>query len=284
MLPVPGRKDVKAEFHVMSLALSKELEMMEAQLNRWKETAHEANSLRGEAQSLKVLLGEKVPFHFCWILLPPHPSFMTKLDGQRTFCHIFPLLVSSSTYKENTERGKPLQDENFKRNFVKRRKGSEDLTKSSLTLDKGKQEWFLWEFYWSWIPQMLYMLHDTKTNQPPNTQLPIQTSPSPATEHQKERQKVCIFSLFLAGNRWAYSSSLFQKLFLELLKQEQTALINSPICVELLLIFITFIKNTMYTVSWLTMVILPDKSSLNAPLSWFLMHPHPVPFHPLVIW
>ncbi|XP_052183400.1 E3 ubiquitin-protein ligase BRE1-like 2 isoform X2 [Diospyros lotus] len=54
-----GRKDVKAEFHVMSSALSKELEMMEAQLNRWKETAHEANSLRGEAQSLKVLLGEK---------------------------------------------------------------------------------------------------------------------------------------------------------------------------------------------------------------------------------
>ncbi|KAM7523180.1 hypothetical protein LguiA_013082 [Lonicera macranthoides] len=54
-----GRKDIKAEFKVMASALSKEIGMMEAQLNRWKETAHEALSLREEAQSLKALLGRK---------------------------------------------------------------------------------------------------------------------------------------------------------------------------------------------------------------------------------
>ena len=46
----------------MASALSKEIGMMEAQLNRWKETAHEALSLREEAQSLKALLGRKVLF------------------------------------------------------------------------------------------------------------------------------------------------------------------------------------------------------------------------------
>ncbi|XP_015581901.2 E3 ubiquitin-protein ligase BRE1-like 2 isoform X1 [Ricinus communis] len=54
-----GRKDIKAEFHVMAAALSKEMSMMEAQLKRWKETAHEALSLRKEAQSLRILLSEK---------------------------------------------------------------------------------------------------------------------------------------------------------------------------------------------------------------------------------
>lgn len=54
-----GRKDIKAEFHVMATALSKEMGMMEAQLNRWKEIAHEALSLREESQSLKALLVEK---------------------------------------------------------------------------------------------------------------------------------------------------------------------------------------------------------------------------------
>ncbi|KAK2976991.1 hypothetical protein RJ640_019211, partial [Escallonia rubra] len=51
-----GRKDIKAEFQVMASALSKEMGIMEAQLNRWKETAHEALALREEAQSLKALL------------------------------------------------------------------------------------------------------------------------------------------------------------------------------------------------------------------------------------
>lgn len=54
-----ARKDVKAEFRVMSSALSKEMEMMETQLNRWKEAAHEALNLREQTQSLKALLNRK---------------------------------------------------------------------------------------------------------------------------------------------------------------------------------------------------------------------------------
>lgn len=55
-----GRNDIKAEIRVMASALSKEMEMMESQLNRWKETAHEAISLREEALELKALLSDKV--------------------------------------------------------------------------------------------------------------------------------------------------------------------------------------------------------------------------------
>lgn len=51
----------------MATALSKEMGMMEAQLNRWKEIAHEALSLREESQSLKDLLVEKVLLHSNWI-------------------------------------------------------------------------------------------------------------------------------------------------------------------------------------------------------------------------
>ncbi|KAI3450877.1 hypothetical protein Pfo_007542 [Paulownia fortunei] len=54
-----GRKDVKEEFQVMASALSKEMAMMESQLNRWKETADEALSLREKAQSLSALLDIK---------------------------------------------------------------------------------------------------------------------------------------------------------------------------------------------------------------------------------
>lgn len=54
-----GRKDVKSEFQVMASALSKETGMMQAQLNRWKKTAHESLSLREELQSLSTILGEK---------------------------------------------------------------------------------------------------------------------------------------------------------------------------------------------------------------------------------
>ncbi|XP_022754340.1 E3 ubiquitin-protein ligase BRE1-like 2 isoform X3 [Durio zibethinus] len=54
-----GRNDIKTEFRVMASALSKEMGMMEGQLNRWKETAHEAISLREEAQVLKALLSDK---------------------------------------------------------------------------------------------------------------------------------------------------------------------------------------------------------------------------------
>lgn len=60
-----GRKDIKAEFHVMASALSKEMGMMESQLNRWKETAHEALSLREQVQSLKALLNKKTNEQKC---------------------------------------------------------------------------------------------------------------------------------------------------------------------------------------------------------------------------
>ena len=70
MLPAAGRKDIKEEFRVMASALSKEMGMMEAQLNRWKQTAHEAVSLREESKSLKALLDEKVP---CYFLYWPYP-------------------------------------------------------------------------------------------------------------------------------------------------------------------------------------------------------------------
>ncbi|XWS73440.1 hypothetical protein CRYUN_Cryun02cG0129000 [Craigia yunnanensis] len=54
-----GRNNIKAEFRVMASALSKEMGMMEGQLNCWKETAHEAISLHEEAQVLKALLSDK---------------------------------------------------------------------------------------------------------------------------------------------------------------------------------------------------------------------------------
>ncbi|KAL2317031.1 hypothetical protein Fmac_030907 [Flemingia macrophylla] len=54
-----GRKDIKSEFHVMASALSKEMGMMEAQLKRWKDAAHEAVSLREKTHSLRQALGMK---------------------------------------------------------------------------------------------------------------------------------------------------------------------------------------------------------------------------------
>ncbi len=63
VLPTAGRKDIKSEFRVMASALSKEMGMMEAQLKRWKETAHEALSLHEEAKSLKAQLDKKVLSH-----------------------------------------------------------------------------------------------------------------------------------------------------------------------------------------------------------------------------
>lgn len=44
----------------MASALSKEMGMMEAQLKRWKDAAHEAVSLREKAHSLRSLLNGKV--------------------------------------------------------------------------------------------------------------------------------------------------------------------------------------------------------------------------------
>ncbi|XP_039019064.1 E3 ubiquitin-protein ligase BRE1-like 2 isoform X1 [Hibiscus syriacus] len=60
-----GRNDIKAEIRVMASSLSKEMGMMEAQLNRWKETAHEAISLHEEAQALKALLSDKTNLQKC---------------------------------------------------------------------------------------------------------------------------------------------------------------------------------------------------------------------------
>ncbi|KAK7385822.1 hypothetical protein VNO78_31718 [Psophocarpus tetragonolobus] len=54
-----GRKDIKSEFHVMASALSKEMGMMEAQLKRWKDAAHEAVSLREKTHSLREVLSIK---------------------------------------------------------------------------------------------------------------------------------------------------------------------------------------------------------------------------------
>lgn len=47
----------------MASALSKEMGMMETQLKRWKEAAHDALSLSEEAQSLKAQLDRKVLSH-----------------------------------------------------------------------------------------------------------------------------------------------------------------------------------------------------------------------------
>ncbi|KAK7300426.1 hypothetical protein RJT34_11270 [Clitoria ternatea] len=58
-----GRKDIKSEFHVMASALSKEMGMMEAQLKRWKDAAHEAVTLREKAHSLRAALSAKTSEH-----------------------------------------------------------------------------------------------------------------------------------------------------------------------------------------------------------------------------
>ncbi|KAK3146977.1 hypothetical protein QOZ80_3BG0276090 [Eleusine coracana subsp. coracana] len=55
-----GKKDFKGEIHVMAAALSKEIEMMESQLNRAKDAASEALALREEAKSLRTLVAKKV--------------------------------------------------------------------------------------------------------------------------------------------------------------------------------------------------------------------------------
>ncbi|KAB2628727.1 E3 ubiquitin-protein ligase BRE1-like 2 [Pyrus ussuriensis x Pyrus communis] len=53
------RKDIIAEFRVMASSLCKEMGMVETQLKRWKETAHETLCLRDKAQSLKASLSTK---------------------------------------------------------------------------------------------------------------------------------------------------------------------------------------------------------------------------------
>ncbi|XP_051192610.1 E3 ubiquitin-protein ligase BRE1-like 2 isoform X2 [Lolium perenne] len=58
-----GKKDFKDEIHVMAAALSKEMEMMENQLNRSKDAASEAVALREEAESLRTLSAKKINEH-----------------------------------------------------------------------------------------------------------------------------------------------------------------------------------------------------------------------------
>ncbi|KFK38684.1 hypothetical protein AALP_AA3G147100 [Arabis alpina] len=53
------RQDIKGEFITMASTLSKEMQMMEAQLKQWKDTANDALYLREQAQSLRVSLSNK---------------------------------------------------------------------------------------------------------------------------------------------------------------------------------------------------------------------------------
>lgn len=63
LMSYSGRKDIKEEFQVMASALTKEMGVMESQLNKWKITADEAISLREKAQSLSALLDVKVSLY-----------------------------------------------------------------------------------------------------------------------------------------------------------------------------------------------------------------------------
>lgn len=49
----------------MASALSKEMGMMESQLKRWKDTAHEAASIREKVQALETSLTMKVGSYSC---------------------------------------------------------------------------------------------------------------------------------------------------------------------------------------------------------------------------
>uniref|UniRef100_A0A0D9XML1 E3 ubiquitin protein ligase n=1 Tax=Leersia perrieri TaxID=77586 RepID=A0A0D9XML1_9ORYZ len=55
-----GKKDFKDEIHVMAASLSKEMELLENQLNRSKDAASEALALREEADYLRTLLAKKI--------------------------------------------------------------------------------------------------------------------------------------------------------------------------------------------------------------------------------
>ncbi|XP_078155024.1 histone mono-ubiquitination 2 isoform X2 [Carex rostrata] len=58
-----GKQDFKDEIGVMASALTKEMEMLENQLNKSKTAAAETSSLRDEADSLKTKLAQKVGEH-----------------------------------------------------------------------------------------------------------------------------------------------------------------------------------------------------------------------------
>lgn len=75
----------------MASALSKEMEMMELQLNRFKELAHEALSLHGEAHSLKSVTRYK------GFVCEPFPSFffLPSIEAFNAFVssHIYLIFV-----------------------------------------------------------------------------------------------------------------------------------------------------------------------------------------------
>ncbi|KAJ3673078.1 hypothetical protein LUZ60_006452 [Juncus effusus] len=58
-----GKKDFKEEINVMAMALTKEMEMMENQLNRYKSAASETQFLREKSDYLRNLLSQKVDEH-----------------------------------------------------------------------------------------------------------------------------------------------------------------------------------------------------------------------------
>uniref|UniRef100_A0A0D3HGQ7 E3 ubiquitin protein ligase n=1 Tax=Oryza barthii TaxID=65489 RepID=A0A0D3HGQ7_9ORYZ len=55
-----GKKDFKDEIHVMAASLSKEMELLDNQMNRSKDAASEALALREEADYLRTLLAKKI--------------------------------------------------------------------------------------------------------------------------------------------------------------------------------------------------------------------------------
>ncbi|KAG5628492.1 hypothetical protein H5410_000209 [Solanum commersonii] len=101
-----GRKDIKDEFQIMGSALSKEIGMMEAQLNRWKETAQEAVSLREERRSLETSLGRKVIEHKDLIGKCAHQTgeirtlkeLAEKMQRDKQECEIFLEMLGQQIY------------------------------------------------------------------------------------------------------------------------------------------------------------------------------------------
>ncbi|XP_024639849.1 E3 ubiquitin-protein ligase BRE1-like 2 isoform X2 [Medicago truncatula] len=104
-----GRKDIKAEFGVMSSALSKEMGMMETQLKRWKDAAHEAVSLRAKAHSLREKLSGKT----------------SELKSLANKC-----AEQDSEIKSSKAMIEKLQEENQELEFVLDMYGLEDYQKS----------------------------------------------------------------------------------------------------------------------------------------------------------
>lgn len=79
----------------MASALTREMRMMESQLNKWKGTADEALSLREKAQSLSALLDVKVAFYYLSLLY----CLNLGLFPQTKYFSCFYLVCVPSIYK-----------------------------------------------------------------------------------------------------------------------------------------------------------------------------------------